>query len=70
MPVSEGDEPTGVAQQRWSPLSLGCAAFILGSSLIATRAVCPRASNPRDMHRCQNWSDAGFGTLTIACAFF
>ncbi|WP_437599817.1 hypothetical protein [Sorangium sp. So ce590] len=66
----EGDEPIETDQQALSPFSLGCAVFVLGSSLIATRAICPRARNPRDMKRCQNWSDAGFGGISIMCAFF
>ncbi|XYH99709.1 hypothetical protein ACMHYB_08090 [Sorangium sp. So ce1128] len=69
-PVSDGDEPVEAVQQALSPLSIGCAAFVLGSSLVAVRAICPRAPNPRDAKRCHNWSDAGFGTLTIMCAFF
>ncbi|AUX43448.1 uncharacterized protein SOCE26_048960 [Sorangium cellulosum] len=70
VPVSEGAEPIGEAQQRLSPLSLGCAAFVLGSTLIATRGICPRARDPRAEKHCNLWSDAGFGTLTLMCAFF
>ncbi|WP_437587339.1 hypothetical protein [Sorangium sp. So ce1000] len=70
VPASEGAEPIGEAQQRWSPLTIGCAAFVLGSTLIATRAICPRATNPRAEKHCNRWSDVGFGTLTLMCAFF
>ncbi|XXT25070.1 hypothetical protein WME94_26405 [Sorangium sp. So ce429] len=71
VPVSEeGDEPIGAVQQRWSPLGLGCGLFVLGSSLVASRAICPRARNQRDLKRCQNWSDTGFAGLSIMCAFF
>jgi hypothetical protein len=69
-PVSDGDEPIETAQQSLSPLSIGCAVFVLASNLVAVRGICPRASNPRDAKRCHNWSYAGFGTLTITCAFF
>ncbi|AUX35697.1 MULTISPECIES: hypothetical protein [Sorangium] len=70
VPASAGDEPIEATQQRWSPFSLGCAAFILGSTLIATREICPRATNPRAARHCNRWSDVGFGTLTLMCAFF
>lgn len=69
VPASEGAEPIGSVQQPWSPLGLGCGIFVLGSSLVASRAICPRARNQRDLKRCQNWSDTGFAGLSIMCAF-
>ncbi|KYF64637.1 hypothetical protein BE11_21545 [Sorangium cellulosum] len=69
-PASDGGEPIDTDQQTLSPFSLGCAVFVLGSSLVASRAICPRARNQRDLRRCQNWSDAGFAGISIMCAFF
>ncbi|WP_437952254.1 hypothetical protein WME98_17070 [Sorangium sp. So ce296] len=69
-PASDGGEPIDTDQQALSPFSLGCAVFVLGSSFVASRAICPRARNQRDFKRCQNWSDAGFAGISIMCAFF
>ncbi|AUX43287.1 uncharacterized protein SOCE26_047310 [Sorangium cellulosum] len=69
-PVSEeSDEPIGTAQQRWSPIGLGCSIFILGAGMVANSAICPRARTQEDATRCANYSSVGFGTLGVLCSF-
>ncbi|XXX76934.1 hypothetical protein WMF30_55735 [Sorangium sp. So ce134] len=69
VPVSEGDEPIGAAQQRWSPLGLGCSIFVFAAATVAGSAICPRAADPRDAKRCGHYTNVSFGVLGAACAF-
>ncbi|WP_437608042.1 hypothetical protein WMF20_45435 [Sorangium sp. So ce834] len=65
--AEEGGEPIVAAQQRWSPIGLGCGVFMLGATMFATSVLCPRARDPRDAQRCSNYSGAALGTLGVFC---
>ncbi|WP_437593473.1 hypothetical protein [Sorangium sp. So ce1000] len=69
VPVSEGDEPIGAAQQRWSPVGLACGVLMLGSSLVSTFALCPRARNPHDRQGCDILTAGSFSTFGVMCMF-
>ncbi|WP_437587342.1 hypothetical protein [Sorangium sp. So ce1000] len=69
VPVSEGGEPIGEAQQRWSPLGLGCSIFVFTAATVAGSAICPRAADPRDAKRCGHYTNVSFGVLGAMCSF-
>ncbi|KYG10268.1 hypothetical protein BE21_13090 [Sorangium cellulosum] len=64
------DDGAGEAQQRLSPFSLGCAAFVGGSALFSQFVLCPRAKTERERKRCDYWTGGGFFGLGLMCAVF
>jgi hypothetical protein len=64
----EPDEPIGTAQQKLTPIGLGCGIFMLGAGLFANHVLCahPRADQP---DKCRLVSELGLGSLGVACAF-
>ena len=69
-PVSEeSDEPIGAAEQPWSPFGLACGVITLGSGLVSTFALCPRARNPHDRRGCDYLTAGGFTGLGLLCVF-
>ncbi len=67
---NESDGPVGTVQQRWSLFGMACSVLTIGSGLVASRLLCPRATNPQDARNCGNFSDAGFSTLGFLCFLF
>jgi hypothetical protein len=71
-PTSEGlvrgDERIGEAQQRLTPIGLGCSFVILGLGIFMNHALCqyPGAEHPG---ACAALSEFGMGGLGLACAF-
>lgn len=69
-PGSEGgDEPIAAAQQPWSPFGLACGVLTLGSGLVSTFALCPRARTHHDRQGCDLLTAGGFSGLSVLCMF-
>lgn len=63
------DGPIGEAQQRFSPIGLGCHVFIAGAALFASAAICSHARPHRREKRCDLGTGTSFAVLSVMCAF-
>jgi hypothetical protein len=66
---NDSDGPIGTAQQKWSPFGVGCTVAVGLAALVATYALCPRATNPQDEKHCGYVTNGGFTGLGVMCAF-
>lgn len=68
--INDGrDGSIGTVQQKWSPFGLGCTLAVGAAALVATYALCPRATNPQDEKYCGYVTNGGFTGLGVMCAF-
>jgi hypothetical protein len=63
----ESDGPIGTVQQKWSPFGLACSVLTMGAGLVASYALCPRATNPDDKKNCDYVTAGGLSGLGLLC---